>query len=328
MPQQRHLFIIDPLASLRWDLDTSLGLARALLSLGHEVWISECSKLSWLSGTPCVQAQVERLEFNGTEPRTRGKPELLSCAEFHAVHMRKDPPFDLAYITCTWLLDSLHGQSRVFNLPASLRTINEKLGIFLVPEHAHPTLVSANADELLSFIEGTCQGDAIIKPFDSFGGRGVERVNLRELGKEATLKRLKEQTAEGHTLRFVQRFSSEIFSGEVRAFAVGGKPLAWCLKLPAEGSYLANTRAGAQLSSYRPSSALEADITSIAGRLWRDYGIAFVGFDLIAGKLSEINVTSPRLLQGHDDTNDYFLPMAQWVSRQCRQLLSSKTRNS
>jgi glutathione synthase len=317
--KQQHLFIIDPLESLRWELDTSLGLARALRAAGHEVWICEISQLSWSSTQSEVHAEVQRLDFaaDGHQPLCSGARERRSAASFASVQMRKDPPVDTGYWSCTWLLDSLRRKTRVFNPPTALRTLNEKLGIFSFAEDAHPALVSADPEQLFAYIEKECAGDGISKPLDSFGGRGVVRINLAKMGRDAALALLRTQCAEGKELRMVQAFCDKIFQGEVRVFAVGGVPLAWCLKKPAKGNYLANTSQGATLSSYTPSKALQERISRISQQLWQKHGIAFVGFDVIDERISEVNITSPRLLQGADDHSDYYRPMAQWLLDQC-----------
>jgi glutathione synthase len=322
----KHLLIIDPLESLRQEIDTSLGLARALMAAGHEVWITELRQLFWDSAHAGVHAQVQQLSFMGTHAQRVGTLLQRPCEEFASVLMRKDPPVDFSYLAATWLLDSLKGKTRVYNAPTAVRSINEKLGIFSLADAAHPALVSADPPQLLAFIEQRCGGDGISKPLDGFGGQGVERLNLAELGGENTLARLHVQTAGGQQLRIVQRFCPEIFQGEVRAFALGGKVLSWCLKKPAAGSYLANTGQGATLSSYKPSPALAKKITQVARRLWQDHGLAFVGFDIIDSKISEVNVTSPRLLQGKDDTTNYYHLMAQWLIDQCATPLHTAVR--
>lgn len=321
--QQKHLFIIDPLASLNPTLDTSLGLARALIAAGCEVWTCQLSELFWSSAHDCVHAYAQQLGWVGESNQLQhlGNSRELSCVEFHSVQMRKDPPFDIPYIAATWLLDSLRGKTRVMNAPAALRSINEKIGIFQFPHHAQPSLVSADPHQLLGFIKSHCQGDGISKPLDSFGGRGVMRIDVNTLGEQEALRLLSEHTENKRSLRMVQAFSKEIFKGEVRAFTVGGTPLAWCLKKPASGSYLANTRAGAELLSYKPSAKLVKVITTISRDLWHEHGLAFVGYDIIDEKITEINITSPRLLQGKDDATNYYQQMAQWLMSTCNRPL-------
>jgi glutathione synthase len=182
----------------------------------------------------------------------------LAGSSFNGIHLRKDPPLDYAYLATTWLLDSLAAsKTRVFNAPAAVRSINEKLGIFLFPDDSHPALVSADPQQLVAYLRNDCHGDAISKPLDSFGGRGVERISLSELSDEQAAALLASHTEQGQRLRMLQPFCPEIFTGEVRAFAVGGTVLAWCLKRPAAGSYLANTRT-LVLSWQHVSTALPA----------------------------------------------------------------------
>src|SRR5262249_1481505 len=107
---------------------------------------------------------------------------------------------------------------------------------------------------------------------------------------------------------------SAIFTGEIRAFTAFGKPLAWCLKKPAAGNYLANTRAGAVLCPYKPTASEEARIKAVAAEVLGHGGV-FIGFDGIGGVISEINLTSPRLLVGDGDAEEpYYKEMAALIS--------------
>ncbi len=132
----------------------------------------------------------------------------------------------------------------------------------------------------------------------------------------AVFRALVDETQSAQQLRLIQAFNPAIHDGEVRAFCVGGKPLAWCLKKPAAGEFLANTRAGATLHVYNPKPEERERVTSVATNLYRQ-GVAVVGFDLLGGFLSEINVTSPRLLQAPEDKVDYYDFWAEWTIRDC-----------
>ena len=308
MPVQKHLFVLDPLERLNLKLDSSLRVAHALTLRGHEAYMTHVERMGWRTGTPAF-ASVSRLTFVGDDPTSAGTSlySTDSLANFTAIHMRKDPPFDMDYVATTWLLDA--AGTRVYNSPAALRTINEKLAVLMFPQFSRPALVSADAEALLNFIVSECHGDGIIKPLELFGGRGVTRITLPDANdvnsRKATLRTLANETGDGHHFRLVQAFDPAIFHGEVRAFAAFGEPLAWCLKRPADGNFLANTAAGASLTAYDPSREEIATVKAMAGRLFRE-GVAFVGFDIIGGHISEMNLTSPRLLTPPGDPTDYY----------------------
>jgi len=107
----------------------------------------------------------------------------------------------------------------------------------------------------------------------------------------------------------IQPFNPAIYAGEVRVFTGFGQPLAWCLKRPAAGEFLANTRAGATLEAYQPTATEVARVSQVAAAL-HQHGVFLAGFDLIGGYVSEINLTSPRLLQAADDKVDYYAILA------------------
>jgi glutathione synthase len=310
--------MVDPIETLNLALDSSLRMAFELSRLGHEVALADARSLARRSSSSSTEVAACLATFSKgpTAPElSPAKRELLS--DFAAVHMRKDPPWDLDYVATTWLLDGCGARTKVYNAPEALRSLNEKLAIFLYPEAIRPALASASPEELLRFIKNEARGDAVIKPLSLFGGRGVQRLELSKLGEQALMKILTHETAEGSSLRLVQPFDPLIAEGEVRAFTMGGKALAWCLKKPAHGEFLANTRAGATLHRWEPTPEVKTRVEKIALDLTRR-GAPIVGFDLIGGFVSEINLTSPRLLQAPDDKTNYYAEFARWVASDLR----------
>jgi glutathione synthase len=268
--RQRHLFIIDPLPSLHPALDTSLHLARALAQRGHATFAAQPWHLSWLAPQPVASVRASRLLFEGG-PSTAFLDSTAShsLTDFSGIHMRKDPPFDLDYLAATWELESVAAQVHVMNHPRALREFNEKLAIFRFPDACHTALVSTDADEMLEFIRNQAGGDAVLKPLTLFGGRGVRRIELKQSTEDAVRMLLAEETAGGKQPRLLQPFDHQIFNGEVRAFTMGGEPVAWCLKKPAPGQFLANTRMGARLLPYEPTPEEHARVSDVAGALWK-----------------------------------------------------------
>jgi len=306
-----HLFVMDPLGSLNRPLDSSLRMLFALAARGHGIRVCEPRHLAWNGGDLAAVACCRRLTFSGSAQEfSVGAEEALGLRTFAAIHMRKDPPYDMDYIATTWLLESASsGGVRVYNSPAALRQFNEKLSILLFPAACQAALASSDSEALMAFVENQAHGDAILKPLTLFGGRGVERLELQRDGKALILAKLKAATAEGTSMRLIQPFNPAIYAGEVRVFTGFGQPLAWCLKRPAAGEFLANTRAGATLEAYQPTATEVARVSQVAAVL-HQHGVFLAGFDLIGGYVSEINLTSPRLLQAADDKVDYYAILA------------------
>jgi len=316
MAKIHHLFVIDPIENLNLKLDSSLRVARALCNIGHLAYICTPGQLEWLSRESCAAAFAQELAFpDGDINSLRISPaRRLRLDFFQAIHMRKDPPYDMNYIATTWLLDSAVARGvKVYNAPEALRNLNEKLSIFKFPETIRDGLASSDPQQLLQFIKESANGDAVLKPLTLYGGRGVLRLNLLQQKEEQVLHILREETQNGQDMRLLQPFDQRIFQGEVRAFSVNGKALGWCLKKPHEDNFLANTRSGATLESYQPRADEVALVEKVAQALV-DEGVYFVGFDIIGNFISEINITSPRLLHGPDDTRDYYKEIAAEVA--------------
>ena len=316
---QKHLFIMDSLDKLNFKLDSSLRMASELSKLGHQCHFSVPTDLSWKStaGRPFVKAAP--MHFENFEPASisLGTLEQTSLDEFSGIHMRKEPPFDMNYMSITWMLDAVSDTVKVFNAPSALRAFNEKLGIMQFPDAIGPALASYNPDQMLEFIKDDCSGDAVVKPLDLYGGRGIVRINLAELDEQKALEELKDITQNGQRMRLLQAFNQHIYDGEVRVFTIGGKALSWCLKKPSPGEFLANTGAGATIHCYEPSAALKNKVELIAGEL-ANQGIPLLGFDIIGGLVSEINITSPRLLQAPGDKATYYGQIATWIEKNCQ----------
>jgi glutathione synthase len=286
----QHLFLIDPLDQLNLQLDSSLRMARALEALGHRCYFATTDNLRQESdGQP--MASTFRINWDGGE-NIGAKEQSTKCvSDFACVHMRKDPPFDINYIATTWLLDHLPKSTLVVNRPDALRGLNEKAAIFRLGNLAKPALLTANADTVFKFAEKIGAQELVVKPLYLWGGRGVERLSL---SKDAQKIR---DSVNGSELKIVQEFNPKVAEGEVRAFTVDCQPIAWCLKKPAAGEFLANTRNGATLLTYKPKPSEIATVVK-AAEILRPFGAYIIGFDLIDGFVSEVNITSPRILAG------------------------------
>ncbi len=305
--KQAHLFIIDPPEAATLPIDTSVRLACELHKQGAEVY---SAGIADLFSSREVLTRCQRMTFTSTTHTSvvmDSRVEVRALAEFAAIHMRKDPPFDLAYIAATWHLD--RAGTQVFNRPQALRDYNEKMAVLHFPTQTVRSLVSADTEQMLTFIAQDLQGNAIVKPLVMFGGQGVFRVQLDVLGEQEARRKIAAAQRQQGTALIVQQFREEVWQGEVRCFCAFGEPVAWCLKQPAAGNFLANTAQGAKLLPHRPSPAEITTATTVAQRLLQD-GVYFIGFDMIAGLITEINLTSPRLLLPPKSSDDPYPQIA------------------
>jgi glutathione synthase len=289
----RHLFVMDSLDKLNLAWDTSIKLAYLLTKKGPvDVYFCEMHDLSLSSHPTAVSVNAAKMLF-GAAPAslTLGAKEVLDLSEFQLVQMRKEPPYDLSYVECLWILNIAKAQTTVWNDPLALLQTNEKLVITEFPEYAAPCMVGSDPRRLHQWAVKHCAGNIVVKPLNLFGGRGV--VHLQSL--ESLEQDLYQETGGGKHLRLIQKFEPKIADGEVRAFAVSGKPISWCLKIPAKGDFLANTRAGSTLADYTPT-AKEVECVSRVASTLMTRGIHVCGFDLIQGAISEVNITCPAIL--------------------------------
>ena len=308
---KKFLFILDPLESLNLPMDSSLKLAAALGTCGAVLAYCTFKDLFWLGGSSAA-ANVTELRCRYVPHQNSeiqlGVQRLQQLDAFDVILMRKDPPFNLDYVVCTWFLDTVANKSLVINHPEALRNLNEKLSIFKFNPGMEKGLVSLSASQIYAYIREECAGDAIVKPLLEFGGRQVTRVQLGN-DKLVDLQLLKELTWEDSQFRMVQCFNKHIFQGEGRFFILNGKILNACLKVPRAGSFLANTGQGAVLAPYQASPTLEAKINELAIFLLKQK-VFLAGVDCIGENISEINITSPRLLAPTSDIRPYYQEMA------------------
>lgn len=290
--RKSHLFVVDPLERLNLAWDTSIKMAFALSELGQDIYFCTGKELSRSLHPSGAFALAKKISF-GTKPSdlTQETPVRRALENFSAIHMRREPPYDLDYIGTLWILDSVSHLLPVFNAPKALLEINEKLSILDFPLFTKPSIVSSDANELVSFAREKCGSNIVVKPLGLYGGRGVEHIH----GDRGLSEKLHLSTMNGKESRMIQAFDPAVHEGEVRAFTVAGKPLAWCLKVPKAGEFLANTRAGSTLETYRPSARDVDVVTGVAETLLKR-GVVFAGIDMIGGWLSEVNITCPALL--------------------------------
>ncbi|MCZ6721168.1 MAG: glutathione synthase, partial [Proteobacteria bacterium] len=205
--------------------------------------------------------------------------------------MRQDPPFDMSYITATHLLEQIHPSTLVVNDPAAVRNAPEKLFVTHFPEIMPPTLVTSDKESILAF--RARHGDIMIKPLFGNGGAGVFQVTPQDENQNA---RLQMFTTFYREPVVVQRYIPEVREGDKRIILIEGKPVGALNRVPPPGEARANMHVGA-----KPEKATltvrEREICAAIGPTLERRGLIFVGIDVIAGFVTEINVTSPTGIQ-------------------------------
>ena len=292
------LFVIDPLPALKAWKDSSVAIMRSLAAHGHDFSFATMGDLYVLEGRVLVSATAMRLcadaDWQGHDWWTQeATPRECALADFDAVLMRKDPPFDMEYVYATHLFDYAASQgARVFNAGAAIRNHPEKLAITEFAQYTAPTLVSRDMARLREFVVE--QGEAVFKLLDGMGGASIFRARSDDPNLSViieTLNRFGERTV------MAQGFLPEIAQGDKRVLLIGGQVVPYCLaRIPKAGEARGNLAAGGT-GVARELSARDRAIGEALAPILASRGLLLVGLDVIGECITEINVTSPTCFQ-------------------------------
>jgi glutathione synthase len=288
------LFVADPLEDFKVYKDTTFSMMREAQRRGHRVIACEPSHISWRSGGN-VHAQVREITLTGSEDEwfVETHRRVHALADFDAVIMRKDPPFDSEYFYATHLLEQAEREgARVFNKPAALRDHPEKLAIMEFARFVSPTLVTREAEEVKRFHAE--HREIILKPLDGMGGMGIFRVGADGLNLGSIIETLNQN---GTTTLMVQRFVPEIAQGDKRVLVIGGEPVPYSLARIPQGSEIRGNLAAGGKGVAQPLTQRDREIAEALGPVLAARGLLLVGLDVIGDYLTEINVTSPTCFQ-------------------------------
>ena len=288
------LFIADPVEHFKIYKDTTFAMMREAQRRGHRLAVSEPRHMHWQRGGKVV-ARVRDIMLTGhaVEWFSVGEPREVALADFDAVLMRKDPPFDSEYFYATHLLEQAEREgARVFNKPRALRDHPEKLAILEFPQFIGPTLVTREAQDIRRFHAE--HGDIILKPLDGMGGMGIFRVGPDGMNLGSIIETL---NRDGSQSVMVQKFLPEIAEGDKRVLVIGGKPVPYCLARIPQGSEVRGNLAAGGLGVARALSARDREIGEALGPVLQERGLLLAGVDVIGDCITEINVTSPTCFQ-------------------------------
>ncbi len=278
---------MDPIARINVRGDSTFALLLEAQRRGHAISYYTPDQLS-LNGKDVV-APVQSLSVRDEVGNhyTLGEPKRTNLASFDVVLLRQDPPFDLAYITSTHLLERIHPKTLVVNDPASVRNAPEKLFVLDFPELMPPTLISRNLDEINAFRAE--HGAVVMKPLHGHGGAAVFRILPQDMNFGSLYDMFAVTFREPWV---IQRFLPEVKKGDKRIILVDGEFAGAVNRVPAADDLRSNmVRGGAARAT--DLTPREREICERIGPSLRERGLLFVGIDVIDDHLTEINVTSP-----------------------------------
>ena len=278
---------MDPIQRIKIAGDSTFALLLEAQARGHRLLHYTPDRLSMRDGR--IVASAEPLEVRDVEGNhcSLGAPERIDLAGVDVVLLRQDPPFDLAYITTTHLLERIHPETLVVNDPISVRNAPEKVFVTEFPHLMPPTLITRDRGEIETFREE--HGDIVMKPLYGNGGAAVFKMG-REDPNFGSLYDLF-----GATFRepwVVQRFLPQVKEGDKRIILIDGEAAGAVNRVPAANDIRSNmVRGGAATPT--DLTPREQEICRTIGPHLKRMGLIFVGIDVIDGNLTEINVTSP-----------------------------------
>jgi len=282
---------MDPVEDIDITADSTFVIAMEALARGYELFHYHPDDLMYDEGQ--VKARIRSLQLRNEKGNhyTLGDAQLVDLSTMDVVWLRQDPPFDMAYLTTTYLLEMLPASTLVVNNPTEVRNNPEKLYIAKFPELVPPTLVTRDIAAIKAF--RTKHKDIIVKPLYGNGGWGVFHIkpddeNLNTL--------LEMHMAGSREPLVVQAYLSAVRQGDKRIILIDGEPAGAINRVPPEGEARSNMHAGGT-----PEASLmderDLEICKAIGQDLKDRGLIFAGIDVIGGYLTEINVTSPTGLQ-------------------------------
>ncbi|MFO1038353.1 MAG: glutathione synthase [Geminicoccaceae bacterium] len=285
---------MDPLETVNIDGDTSFALALEAQKRGHGLYHYLPRQLSWRNGRVVARARPFQVRRERGNHVSVGAAEVIDLATLDVVLMRQDPPFNLAYISATHLLDRVHPDTLVVNDPHWVRNAPEKLFVTQFAELMPPTLITYDMEEIRAFRRE--HGDIIVKPIYGNGGAGVFRIKPDDTNLASLIELFQGFLNEP---LMVQRYLPEIRQGDKRIILVDGKPVGAVNRVPAAEETRANLHVGGRAEKASLTKR-DREICEMIGPALERHGLLLVGIDVIGDYLTEINVTSPTGVQEID----------------------------
>jgi len=293
-----HILFIDPIEKLVVKKDSTMLIAQTLQDRGEEVYllfendffIQNTGNISF----DCYKFSAKIEDNFYLSNFELGKSQKVVMDENVIFHMRIDPPYDSRYQRYLWMQEFLEKYGvKTINNPVGIMKNSEKLEAYK-RENSLPSYVGASISGACAFVNDLKNDgidDLILKPLDLYQGIGVEKVKNDQSFEE--IFKVKSEEFQGPVV--VQPFDASVADGEIRSIYYKAQELGTILKTPKEGEFLANIAQGAKFERYEMSQELRDECREICTELMKD-GVDFIAFDILGGKISEVNVTCPGLL--------------------------------
>ena len=293
----------DNFSKINLNTDTSIFLAHEIQSKNYKIFYYEPECLSVINSNVIAEGYFVRFNYRKKKFFKILKKHKLNLANCKFILIRQDPPFNLKYISTTYILETIKDKVKIINDPSSIRNISEKLYAIKYLKYMPPTIFSQNIDEIKKFFKKNEK--VILKPIHSFGGNDIHLLSKFDL-------KFIKKFIKKHEYIICQKYLPKINKGDKRVFLINGKVMGAISRVPKKGSFLSNMSKGAKPINTQLTN-IEKKISKLVAKNLRKENIFFAGIDFIDQKLNgDINVTSPTGLKTFYDLSNVNLAKTFW----------------
>ncbi len=294
---------MDNIETIDYEFDSSFLIVYEAQKRNYKIFYYSPNELIIKNGN--VQASGYYLELNLDQNnyfKYTSEKTTVDLKNFNFIFLRQDPPFDMNYITSTYILDLLPDTTKIINNPTAVRNATEKLFTFNFKKFMPPTIVTKNIHDIEQFLDNT--DEIITKPLYGNGGIGIHRFNKQNFNSDI-LKQYLDLPI------MIQKYITEIDQGDRRLILINGEYCGSVARIPKDGNIKANFHAGG-IPSKTDLVFRDKEIIDVVGPELKKNDLFFVGIDIIGDYLTEVNVTSPTGIKQINKLNNVSLEKVFW----------------
>lgn len=299
-------FLMDPIEKLNLKTDSTLRLAWEAARRNYNIFIFEPKDLIYSNNKICGNLAPFFVMPDDYKKTSRGESLFRDLSEMDIIFIRQDPPFDMRYLTTTYLLEMLPKKVLILNNPLETRSCPEKIFLNNFSSLTPPTLITRDKKQIDIFLEK--YEEIILKPIYAHGGKDVFYINKHDVNYNAIYENLTEKYNDSI---IAQKYLKEVKEGDKRIILLNGKPIAALLRVPNEGQVRSNMAVGGKAVKVDLSKR-DHEICDIIGPSLKQKGLLLAGIDVIGGYLTEINITSPTTIAVINELYDTCLEKTIW----------------
>ena len=290
-------------SKLNPETDTSIFLANEIQNKRYKIFYYEPKNLSIINSKVVAKGYFVTINYNKKKFYKILKKKTLELVKCKFILIRQNPPFNLEYISSTYILDTIKNKVKILNNPTSIRNVSEKLYSVRYQRYMPSTIFTQNIIEIKKFFR--INKKVILKPIHSYSGNDIHLLNRFN-------SRLINKFIKKHDYIMCQKFLPKISKGDKRVFIINGKVCGAISRVPKQGSFLSNMSKGAKPINIKLTSK-ENKISKLIAKDLKKEKIFFAGIDFIDQKLNgDINVTSPTGLKTLYDLSGINLAKTFW----------------